>query len=670
MAAEWQDGSRQNLSGRIVNHPEDRRWNWEITDANRSGSSGDLAKLFKNEGTKQPGVLAVDAPSPEATLMAREVVQNSWDAARELQTEIGDEAPDFEIDFVFGELVGRAKEELVDALDLSGLAHQASKPNGEMQAVRSKLGLKVDTSIDHLDDPERPLRILKVVERGTTGMYGPWKQARSKLYLALVSVGYTKKEAGAGGSYGYGKAGLISSSAIRTVVAYSCFRPHPDEPGVTRRLLGMTYWGQHETAEADYTGFARYGQADNGFVVPFENDEADRVAELLGLDRRDPTDAEDLGTTFMLIEPLVDPEDLTRALARNWWPAIEDRKFDATVVQLDAEGKKVGSWTPRPRKDQSLLAFIRAYELAVTPQDNIVEHEFTRELAKFNVGGGQKATGRLGLVADLQGWSYTTDVPDDTDDTAVRHCSMVALIRSPRMVVEYFEIGSGVPYVRGAFVASDEIDDLLRQTEPKAHDAWRVDGLDESVDPLAPAAADNVLRKVKEGVRDFRKRLKPPPPKPGDVRLSVFQDLARKMLKGEGKGQLPPPKAPPRDINVSIDQELEVAPDNERIRVRAKIGFALSEHHTGPIPAQVEARIEYRFVEDGRLGRETCAMDVDVPAGFSETSPGHFRGPLGTEPVIFEVVSAPYSADWTARLMAACVPLSTLSGGPGEVVGQ
>lgn len=88
-------------------------------------------------------------------------------------------------------------------------------------------------------------------------MYGPFIQARStKLFLALISVGYTVKAVGSGGSYGYGKAGLITASATRTVLAYTCFREQADDPGVTRRLLGMTYWGQHEVVNS-FTGFAR-----------------------------------------------------------------------------------------------------------------------------------------------------------------------------------------------------------------------------------------------------------------------------------------------------------------------------------------------------------------------------------------------------------------------------
>ena len=104
------------------------------------------------------------------------------------------------------------------------------------------------------------------------------------------------KEEGSGGSYGYGKAGLIAGSAIRTVVAYTCFRERPDDPGVTRRLLGMTYWGQHEMGTDSFTGFARFGFYSDGWVRPFENDEADMVAKSLGIKLRDPGDLDDLGT--------------------------------------------------------------------------------------------------------------------------------------------------------------------------------------------------------------------------------------------------------------------------------------------------------------------------------------------------------------------------------------
>ena len=115
-------------------------WVWERTDEKRSGSSGDVAKIFKNEGTKQPGAFAIGAPRPEATLMAREVIQNSWDAARELRAELGDAAPDFEIEFIFQDHLGESKASLVEKLALTGLAGQLERGTQQGDDARKRKG--------------------------------------------------------------------------------------------------------------------------------------------------------------------------------------------------------------------------------------------------------------------------------------------------------------------------------------------------------------------------------------------------------------------------------------------------------------------------------------------------------------------------------------------------
>ena len=150
-------------------------------------------------------------------------------------------------------------------------------------------------------------------------MYGPWSGDRSKMYLALNTVSFHAKRAGTGGSYGYGKSGLIRGSAVRTVVAYTCFREHEDDPGVTRRLLGMAYWGQHHIGDRSYTGFARFGHATGSEdTVPFKNEKADEIADGLGIPVRQPESPEQLGTTFLLIDPTVRPPGLVKAIERSW----------------------------------------------------------------------------------------------------------------------------------------------------------------------------------------------------------------------------------------------------------------------------------------------------------------------------------------------------------------
>lgn len=79
-----------------MNETSNTIWTWEEVNPNHSGTSGDLAKMFRNEPVKAPGVFAKDQPSPEATVMAREVIQNAWDAALEFRADEEHPPPQFE----------------------------------------------------------------------------------------------------------------------------------------------------------------------------------------------------------------------------------------------------------------------------------------------------------------------------------------------------------------------------------------------------------------------------------------------------------------------------------------------------------------------------------------------------------------------------------------------
>lgn len=618
-------------------------WQWEQPNPRVSGSSGDLAKLFRNEGVKHPGLLAAGAPSATATVMAREVIQNSWDAANDLRSQlekVGEPFPEFEITFRYRNLEGAEKAQLVTNLDLAALSGHVTPGN------RRALGLADSDCLDHLND-DVPLRVLQIEERGASGMYGPFEGAKSKLYLALISLGYTVKHEGAGGSFGFGKAGLIRGSAIRSLLAYTCFREKDDDLGITTRLLGMTYWGQHDLNGQAYNGFARFGNSIDDYTIPFENEAADEMAGRFGISTRSSNNADELGSTFLLLDPVVQAEELCTAIARNWWPALMDRAFVARVVT--AEGEEL---VPRPKRDPVLERFLRGYELAVTPQDNSALSEYSKDLGKTTATGAALSIGSIGLVADLEGWSYPNEVAVEAEDDVLSHRSLVALVRGPRMVVEYLEVGQRVPFVRGAFVASEEIDDLLRQSEPMAHDAWQTDAGEEGIDPASPKVAAAVLRKSREAVADFRKRLRPPVPREEDIRLPLLQDLFRKLLDGAAPGPpSPPPLGEKRLISIRVKQELEPAETVGMVRAAATVGYALSPNFDGEA-ANVALTIEYRFVEDGRSG-EQCAVDVVAPQGFTRTTDaGKFVGRLTREPVDFQLTTHAYSGEWTGRLVA------------------
>ena len=76
---------------------------WDFYSINPSGdpaASGDLTDTIRQWAPEEPGIFADNAPSPEATLIAREALQNSWDSATERQKDDPEAAP-FKVEFRF-----------------------------------------------------------------------------------------------------------------------------------------------------------------------------------------------------------------------------------------------------------------------------------------------------------------------------------------------------------------------------------------------------------------------------------------------------------------------------------------------------------------------------------------------------------------------------------------
>lgn len=473
-----------------------------------------------------------------------------------------------------------------------------------------------------------------IEEQAASGMYGPWRGDESKMYKALCTIGGTSGIEGRGGSYGYGKAGLIRGSAVRVVVAYTCFRERNNDVGITRRLIGMTYWGGHDYKGESFTGFARFGkQDDRGIVVPFENGEADDQAQKLGLKVRDSEEIAELGTTFMLIDTTVEAKDLVVAVERSWWPALEEKnlRFNASVHTTSGD-----VLYPRPRCDPDLRTFIDAYEIAtgVAPEGN-------------SRRGDYRGLGVIGLVSDVDGWSYAAQT-GKSEEQGIEHCSLVALMRKPRMVVEYYRARNWgtPPYVRGVFVADPQVNEALRQTEPKGHDKWDCKSEDASSEDIR--ACNKVYDRVRKKVTKYRRELSPPERPAEEIELPWFDRLIKRLLTGPGKSPGPEP-APPRPFSIQPSYQLEPVGSDE-IKVVGRAEFAFSEHFKG-VENQVEISIRYLFVEDDHAGGR-AGIIVTSPAGFTGED-GVFKGILRrNQRALFEFETQPYRADWSGRLIA------------------
>ncbi|MDE0067938.1 MAG: hypothetical protein OXN44_13830 [Acidimicrobiaceae bacterium] len=145
------------------------RWSWPVVNATTFGASGDLAKVFRNEEVKAPGFFSADAIPPDAALLAREAIQNAWDAAMERRrSQAPEERLPFEIRFRFFDVDGDEADALIDRLGLGELEERAAKVDN-----RRQLGLAERDPFSGLGQGE-DLRLLEVYETTGGGMGGGW----------------------------------------------------------------------------------------------------------------------------------------------------------------------------------------------------------------------------------------------------------------------------------------------------------------------------------------------------------------------------------------------------------------------------------------------------------------------------------------------------------------
>jgi hypothetical protein len=611
---------------------------FERVNPSTSGSSGKIIDLFRNEGSGDRGFLQTEAPSYTATLMAREVIQNSSDAADELRA-LRPEAPPFAIDFQFDDLKAQRRDSLIEALGLRELADRAAAlaPTDD---DREKLGLGAHDCLRDLEESET-LRVCTIVEHGASGMYGPWSGAESRMYLAMLSIGYNEKADGSGGTFGYGKAGLIRAGHPRIVLAYTCFLERAEDAGVTRRLLGVTYWGPHKHGGESLNGFARFGdRVGEHDVVPHTNEVADEVAESLGFDVRDPAVLEQLGTTFLVVDPSVGAADLRVAIERNWWPALLDDRFTVQITDVD------GTRHPcRPRKNPQLSAFVEAFDHYTTVTSPRVGKRIA--LGSYSPRGGEPLElGTLVLVADPAGWSF----PDESIVASTDDRSLVALTRDPRMIVEYHlpgrDISRRLPYVRGVFVASPEVNVDLSKTEPKAHDKWETRESDD-VPVVSTKYAAVIAERIKDAVRSFQDELRPPIDTTAAVRLSRLDERLSKLRNQRGTTPPPPPRG---DRPLAFRLDVKRVPTGRDLQLVGHLDVSLSADAEQDA-SRAWLRVVFALDEDGRRG-SIVPLAITPPDDFAVADDGtRFNGVVTHSWARFALRSDPYRHDWTGELL-------------------
>ena len=604
-----------------------QKWTFEEYNTDKSNTSGDFGNVVSRLGDAYdcPGVLKVNSPQAMASLLARESIQNSWDAALERQQFFGNtKKVGFHLEFKFVELKGKKKQQFVE---IAGLNQLADHVQNILDVDANEIVANPKTLTEIANNSE-PLKLLYLIERGTTGMYGGWGTPKSKMHLALANYGYTAKPiAGLGGTKGYGKTALARSSGTRTVICYSAFNPsiapiHPDathEDGeVTRRIFGMGYWKKHEYRNGSnlkfYNGWHRFGY-DKTTRQPATDTEADTIANALEMPVRDSQKPQDIGSTFLIIDPIIDANSLVDAVRRWWWPAIIDKKTDFDVTVTDFDGREL---RPNPSDDPELEEFIRAYRLG-EDLNLKTEHKtfFQPVTVEFPYEGSQKVDpGVLHLVADPSenGWTnpYDSSIDLNSDEgTSIPHASIVALIRKTKMVVRYETVNEAKPYVRGVFIAHPSAaNQLLSVTETALHSDWELQAdEDRKSYEYCFDFAKSVKNRIRSNTNTFREKFRQAGVSSNEVILNEF-DRIMNPLRGKSKTTVRPdppvdPKGP-RGFDITFpegrpepEEFIEGANDG-LIKMPGTFKIALDNDQSRE-SGEVEIEIRFQFEKDGKI---------------------------------------------------------------------
>jgi hypothetical protein len=579
---------------------------------------GATGNAFAN--TLQAGGMA-----PESEL-AREVIQNSCDAAEEGERRV-------RVVFRVVTLDGDRKSRFVDDLSL---------PRGIGKRSAS-IALAPDNC---LSNTSQPLQLVFVEDYRTVGLHGDPHHRQSHFHRLLLSVGdATKALSGvsSGGSYGYGKSALSMNSRLRTIVAYSAFKR--DCTGASARLMACAYLDAHEFQGKQWTGRAWFGlpRPGNELVVdPLSDEAAHALAERLGFRTRRNGER---GTSILVVDSHAkDHKSLLQGIEEWWWPRLVDEELDVVV---EADGCE---HFPQPRRRDYLLPFIECYWLAEGRAEPTGPHQRRDRLNRLH-----------GYVLGSYGLQLLTS--DRAEKFPEEKIGCVAMIRSPKMVVEYAPLGRQTPPAVGAFLADADIDNILKLSEPPNHDRWDHESRRlEIARPDENTARQIVLqvrRRLKDQMRRFQAQASPPRPRE-DRRLRFLERELGALFRPssrDGDGQ----QGDTGPVEIHFREGPAARPrDGHRIETVAKVVLRLRpEADDDRMDAIVRVRVP--LLEDDQ-GREGDLLPVKVESDDAEPPAA-----AGTEPelavvlsknewVTISVRSEAYDPAWSAKVNVEVTP--------------
>ncbi|GAA3386752.1 hypothetical protein [Cryptosporangium minutisporangium] len=329
--------------------------------------------------------------------------------------------------------------------------------------------------------------MLTVSDRHTTGLGGPLRADElgdEPDFVNLIrNIGEPRDKEFGGGTYGFGKGILFTTSSVGVVLVRSRCRW---QGRVQSRLIGVALGHRFQADGVPFTGRHWWGTVRDGVLDPLLDDDADAIADGLGLPCFEGPDA--LGTDIVIVgadlgsdlgnaddeAPVRDVEHgadfIASAMLWNLWPLLATPDGGQPAMECRVVTASRTIEVPDPVSVPRLWPFVTS-------------------LKAINAGDGKSITRRRPTPLDIGSFHATSALAPtkrDWRDIAApfsgpaRHC---ALMRQAGLVVTYLE-GPVLPaddqQYGAVFRSSRASDESFAAAEPPTHDAWVTQGLPDS----------------------------------------------------------------------------------------------------------------------------------------------------------------------------------------------
>lgn len=320
------------------------------------------------------------------------------------------------------------------------------------------------------------LAYIKVSDYNTTGMKYVKGDTNNPFYAFVRAAGVSSKDnAGAGGSYGYGKAAYFYISPLRTVFVST------KTPNGLYFFEGAASLCTHTVNGEKLVSVGYYDNNDgeptvNYDKIPmrFRRDQAGTDIFLMGIDASDDEKREAIY------------KEMTEAVLRNFWMAIYRGKLEVTINDKTIAKSNLSEWMDNFFPDE--LDNLRAKEKDYNPRPYYEAVSADRDSKHILI---EREHGCLGKVS-----FYAIKDKNARDK--------IVFMRKPLMLVKARRMQSANGFY-GVFICEDKGNELLRQTENPAHDEWNSGNWRENGKkvPLGKQAVEDVDRFIIEVMEEM-----------------------------------------------------------------------------------------------------------------------------------------------------------------------